>query len=67
MGVGNFVGGDDGRAHGAKGGKAFGERPLRGLALDVAGADVVDDGVAVDMALPLVGGDAVTAVADNEG
>ena len=53
MGVGNFVGGDDGGAHGAKGGEAFGERPLRSLALDIAGTDVVDDGVTVDVALPL--------------
>ena len=67
MRVGDFVGGDDGGADGAEGGEALAHGPLRGGELHVAGADVVDDGVAVDVVAPSGGGDAIAAVADDEG
>ena len=54
--VGDFVGGDDGGTEGAEGGKALGQGPLGRGELDVAGADVVDDGVAVDVVAPGRGG-----------
>ena len=50
--VGDFVGGDDGGTERAEGGKALAHRPLRGGELHVARADVVDDGVAVDVFAP---------------
>ena len=65
--IGDLVGGDDGRTEWAEGGEALGHGPLRGGELHVAGADVVDDGVAVDMVAPFLGGQAKAAVADDEG
>jgi len=35
--------------------------------LHVAGTDVVDDGIAVDVLAPFIGGNAVAAFADDEG
>ena len=67
VGVGDFVGGDDGGAERAEGGEAFAHGPLRGSELHVARADIVDDGVAVDVIAPSGGGDAVAALADDEG
>jgi hypothetical protein len=49
VGIGDFVGGSDGGTDGGEGGEGFSKSPLRGRELDVAGADVVDDGVAEDI------------------
>ena len=66
-GSGTLVGGGDGGAEGGEGGEGFSERPLRGGELDVAGADVVDDGVAEDILLPVFCGDLVAGFADDYG
>ena len=52
VGIGDFVGGDDGWPERAEGGEALAHRPLGARKLHVAGADVVDDGVAVDVITP---------------
>jgi hypothetical protein len=67
VGVGDFVGGDDGRAEGAEGWKRLRHRPLGRGELNVAGGDVVDDGIAVDVVAPGGGGDAIAAAANDEG
>src|SRR5580704_1356679 len=67
VGIGDFVGGDDGGAEGAEGGEALAHGPLGAGELHVAGADIVDDGVAVDVIAPCGCGYAIAALSDHEG
>ena len=57
----------DERANGAEGVKALGARPLAVGLLQVAGGDVIDDGVAADLGRDgLVGADLRGATADDD-
>ena len=66
VGVGDFVGGDDGGAEGAEGVEALCHGPLGGGELDIAGADVVEDGVAEDVVMPVFFRDAAAGLSDDD-
>src|SRR3569833_2774498 len=59
--VGDFIGGNNRGAKRTKCREALGHGPLGGGELDVPSADVVDDGVAIDVIAPGGGGDAEAA------
>ena len=67
VGIGDFVGGDDGGTERAESGEALAHRPLGAGELDVAGTDIVDDRVAVDVITPCRRWNAITAFTDDEG
>ena len=65
--VGDFIQGDDARAHGREGVEALADGPLGGGHLIIARADVVQDGVAEHVVAPVRRTDVAAALADDEG
>lgn len=66
VGIGDLIGGNDPWAHRGECIEGLAHQPLRGSALVIAGADVVDDGVAEDVLRPVGGGDLAASFADNK-